>query len=125
MDDVEEWARIAVEGASRATSDVSALRRDHEALERRVDECERGLAELERPSRLAIPSDHSIALVLERLLEQRAKSEPPDSGVEVKTAKGTRYRGTGWAVVVVSIAAILLSIIWQLESILGALRAGK
>lgn len=104
---VSEQIRLAVSGA-RAAVAMS------EATDKRVDDHELRLAMLEdhaRPSRVNEDMEDLVRRVDEALSKRRSESGPPNSGVEYKDEHGRRFRGAGWPVLVLAIAAVLTALI--------------
>lgn len=112
--DIEQWAEMAVEAAANATAQAQRHRRELDDHEQRLV----ALEENQRTSRIDADLEQRIVEALER----KAKSEPPDSGLEFKDANGRRIRGSGWPLVIVAICVVLVVFLWRAPQVLPLLR---
>lgn len=121
IEDVDDYARLAVRECARLRLDLSSLRERvaelESELEQRLDQARDSL------SRQTMPSDERLERLveaIERRIQERS-SPPPDSSAEVKTPGGTRVRAPWWLALVLALVLLLIAAIWRVEELAKAL----
>lgn len=120
--DIEQYAEMAMKGATEATAVVQRLQGVVDRLEKRVEA-------LERYGRQSFVEDRMREIVEDAITNTLPKptSEIPDSTTEVKTASGTRVRvrAPWFALLLLAVVATVNFVIWKAKELVAAINSLK